>query len=75
MELALQTAQKRLQQWVRRASSQTCSSERAHLAPLLGDEGRYHSELSEAHPLLTEIGATQRAARLERKLGRVSEKQ
>jgi hypothetical protein len=49
--------------------------ERAHLARLLGDEGRYRSELSEAHRLLTEMGATRRAARLERQLGLSSEKQ
>ena len=44
-------------------------------ARLLGDEGRYRGELSEAHRLLTEMGVTRRAARLERELGRFSEKQ
>jgi hypothetical protein len=48
---------------------------RARLARLLGDEGRYRGELSEAHRLLTEMGATRRAARLERKLGLSSNKQ
>jgi hypothetical protein len=48
---------------------------RARLARLLGDEGRYRGDLSEAHRLLTEMGATRRAARLERELGLSSEKQ
>jgi hypothetical protein len=41
----------------------------------LGDEGRYRGELSEDHLLITEMGATRRAARLERELGLSSEKQ
>jgi hypothetical protein len=49
--------------------------ERARLARLLGDEGRYRGELSEAHQLLTAIGATRRAAQLERELGLSPEKQ
>jgi hypothetical protein len=48
---------------------------RARLARLLGDEDRYRGELSEAHRLLTEMGATRRASRLERQLGVFSEKQ
>ena len=36
--------------------------ERACLARLLWDKGRYRIELSEAHRLLTEMGATRRAA-------------
>src|SRR5262249_27545501 len=43
--------------------------------PRLGDEDRYRGELSEAHRLLTEMGATRRASRLERQLGLFSEKQ
>jgi hypothetical protein len=42
---------------------------RAQLAHLLGDEGRYLSALSEAHRLLTEMGAPIRAARVAKKLG------
>lgn len=49
--------------------------ERARLARLLGDEGRYRRELSKAHRLLTEMGATRRAARLEQELGLSSKKQ
>jgi hypothetical protein len=48
---------------------------RAQLAHLVGDESLYLGALSEAHRLLTEMGATRRAARLERKLGLSSNKQ
>jgi tetratricopeptide (TPR) repeat protein len=42
--------------------------ERARLARLLGDEGRYRSALSEADRLFTEMGSRWRAAELERRL-------
>jgi len=42
--------------------------EGARLARLLGNEGGYRSELSEAQRLLTEMGATPLAAALEKEL-------
>jgi hypothetical protein len=42
--------------------------ERARLARLLGDEGRYRGELSEAHRLLSEMGAPIRAEQIAKEL-------
>jgi tetratricopeptide (TPR) repeat protein len=49
--------------------------ERARLARLLGDQRSSRSNLSEAHRILVEMGATPRAALLEKKLGIHSDKQ
>ena len=42
--------------------------ERARLARLLGDEGRYRCDLSEARRLLTEMGAAIRAEQVAKEL-------
>ena len=74
IESALQTAAETMAEMGARGFEPDVLIERARLARLLGDEGRYRGELSEAHRLLTEMGATWRAAELERELRLFSEK-
>jgi hypothetical protein len=68
IESALQTAAEAAAEMGARSLEPDVLIERARLARLLGDEGRYRGDLSEAHRLLTEMGATWRAAELEREL-------
>jgi class 3 adenylate cyclase/tetratricopeptide (TPR) repeat protein/DNA-binding IscR family transcriptional regulator len=75
IESALQTAAETAAEMGARGLEPDVLIERARLARLLGDEGRYRGELSEAHRLLSEMGATRRTAELERELGLFSDKQ
>jgi tetratricopeptide (TPR) repeat protein len=69
IESALQTAAETVAGMGARGIEPDVLIERARLARLLGDEGRYRGELSEAHRHLTEMGATERAEQVAKELG------
>jgi tetratricopeptide (TPR) repeat protein len=68
IESALQTATKALAEMGAKSFEPDVLMRRAQLARLSGDEDRYRRELSEAHRLLTEMGATERAELVEREV-------
>ena len=68
IESALQTAAEAVAAMGARGYEPDVLIARARLARLFGDEGRYRGELSEAHRLLTEMGATIRAEQVAKEL-------
>jgi tetratricopeptide (TPR) repeat protein len=68
IESALQTAEETVAEMGARGFEPDVLIERALLARLLGGEGRYRRELSEAHRLLTEMGAPIRAEQVAKEL-------
>jgi tetratricopeptide (TPR) repeat protein len=68
IESALQTAAERVAEMGARGLEPDVLMERARLARLLGDEARYRCDLSEAHRLLTEMGAPIRAEQVAKEL-------
>jgi hypothetical protein len=74
IESALQTATETLAEMGARGFEPDVFIRRAMLARLSSDEDGYRCELSEAYRLLTEMGATERAARLETDVGQASDR-
>ena len=75
IESALQTATETVADMGARGLEPDVLIERARLARLLGDEGRYRGDLSEAHRLFIEMGAPIRAEQVAKELRTCSELQ
>lgn len=74
IESALETASKTLAEMGAKSFEPNVLIRRALLARLSGDEDGCRREISEAHRLLTEMGAMPRAVQLEKELGLASDK-
>jgi len=68
VEAALQRAAETAAEMGAKAFEPDVLIQRARLSRLLGEEDRHRGQFSEAHRLLTNMGATARAARLKREL-------